>query len=293
MSSISRPSSGCVRNRDRQSFIQLRLILFVVGVLTFFNAASSQSREDPAQWTLEQKENFLREGKIVSEKALSVGVTNSLRATLEYKGMTHDAHIQTIDMSKKSVHTEKGMELNFRDFYGFNVAAYELDKLLGLNMTPPSVDRRYRGEHASFTWWVDNVAMMERDRIAKNIQPPDVENWNKQGCIVKIINQLIYDTDPNLGNLLITKDWKVWTIDRTRAFRMHKSLENPEVLNRCERKLLARLKELNLDILKEHLKDSLRSQEIEALDARRQLIIDHFESKIQEQSEEEVLFDLP
>lgn len=276
-------------------FIRLLLFVLILGAAGVLNTPTlwAQPIADPARLTLEEKEMFLREGKIVSQRPLSVGVTDSLRATLEYEGMTHDAHIQTIDMTRKSVRTERGMEFNFRDFYGYNVAAYELDKLLGLNMTPPSVDRRYEGKRAAFTWWVDDVAMMERNRIADNIQPPDVESWNKQGCIVKIINQLIYDTDPNAGNLLITNDWKVWTIDRTRAFRTYKKLENPEALKRCERKLLARLKELNLDILKEHLKDSLTSTEIEALDERRQLIIQHFEDKIRKQGEEEVLFDLP
>ena len=53
------------------------------------------------------------------------------------------------------------MELNFRDYWGYNIAAYRLGVMLGLDMIPPSVARRHRDKQAAFTWWVDGVMMDE------------------------------------------------------------------------------------------------------------------------------------
>jgi len=38
--------------------------------------------------------------------------------------------------------------------------------------------------------------------------------------VVRLFDQLIYNTDRNLGNLLIDKSWRLWMIDHTRAFKV-------------------------------------------------------------------------
>ena len=105
------------------------------------------------------------------------------------------------------------------------------------------------------------------------------------------MNQLLYDTDPNMGNLLITKDWKLWTVDRTRAFLPYTDLQNPDNLTKCERHLLARLRELNIEMLKEKLQDYLTKTELEGLDARRKLIVKLFDDEIAAKGEASVLYD--
>ena len=84
--------------------------------------------------------------------------------------------------------------------------------------------------------------MMELDRRQHKQAVPDVEAWNSQMYAVRVWHELIYDTDPNLTNLLITKDWQLWIIDFTRAFRWHKELRAPRNLVQCDRKLLAKLR---------------------------------------------------
>ena len=95
--------------------------------------------------------------------------------------------------------------------------------------------------------------MMEFDRHEKKIPVPqqELDSYNKQMYAVRVWHQLIYDTDPNLTNLLITKDWQLWIIDFTRAFRLHKDLRDPKDLVQCDRRLLARLRALDKDVLKE------------------------------------------
>ena len=70
--------------------------------------------------------------------------------------MTHDASIQAINDFKPVYATSMGTEINFKDTYKANIAAYRLGKMLGLaDMIPPSVDREVEGDASAVTWWVD------------------------------------------------------------------------------------------------------------------------------------------
>src|SRR5262245_149953 len=88
-----------------------------------------------------QIEAFLGAGKLSHERGTAKGVTNTRRVTLTDGTITHDAQIQNIDEYKAVFETPKGSELNFRDSWRYNVAAYRLDRLLGINMIPVSVKR--------------------------------------------------------------------------------------------------------------------------------------------------------
>ena len=132
---------------------------------------------------------------------------------------THDGQIQTIDDSKREFRTDRGVEFNFRDSWMFNVAAYKIDRLIGLNLVPPSVARTYKGTRGAFTWWIDDIKMDEADRFKEKLTPPDLDKWNQQMQLVRLFDQLIANVDRNLTNLLIGNDWNVWAIDHTRAFR--------------------------------------------------------------------------
>lgn len=237
-------------------------------------------------------EEFLVRARVVQKRELSTGVTNSQRATLDDGQQKHDAHIQTVDISKNSFQTLRGTELAFRDSYKFNMAAYELDKLLDLNMVPVSVERRVGGQQAAVTWWVDDAMMTELDRHKKKVQSPDLPSWNKQMYVCRVFDQLIYNTDRNLGNLVITKDWNIWMIDHTRAFRRMKDLQTPQNLVQCDRKLLAKMRELNSEVLKQKLGRYLSDVEIDAILSRRDKIVRLFDDKIAQTGEAQVLFDL-
>ena len=134
--------------------------------------------------------------------------------------------------------------------------------------------------------------MTELDRKKKKIQPTDLHSWNQQMYVCRVFDQLIYNTDRNLGNLVITKDWKVWMIDHTRAFRGMKDLRSPKDLVQCDRMLLAKLRELNKEILNKKLQTYLAPMEIQGLLDRRDKIVKFFEEQIAQKGEAAVLFDL-
>jgi hypothetical protein len=240
--------------------------------------------------TYDQQEAFLHSAKITAEKPSKKGVTGTVRVTMTDGKITHDASVQRINDRQAVFQGQNGStELNFKDTYLFNIAGWRLAKMLGIaDMVPPSIERQYQGTSASFTWWIDDVLMDEEERVAKKISPPDKDHWDKEIQVMRVYDQLMYNTDSNATNLLIDKQWRVWMIDHTRAFRMMKTLQDPKRLSLCDRNLLAKMKTLDAASLRKEMKDYLEPSEIKGLLARRDLIVKFFESK-----GESALYDRP
>jgi hypothetical protein len=247
--------------------------------------------QEPAR-TCTQMEEILLKGTLSGMRDLSTGTTVPKKATLEFENQRHDASIQTVDIHKNSFQTAQGTELNFRDSWKYNVAGYELAKILELNMIPPYVERKIKNQDASFSWWV-NDSMMEIDRMKNKVEIPDPQAWNKQMYAVRVFHELIYDTDPNLTNILITKDWQIWMIDCTRAFRLQKNVRDQKNLVQCDRKLLAKLRGLKKDELKEKLSRWLTKEEIDGVAARAGKIVEFFDKQVASKGEGAVLYDFP
>jgi hypothetical protein len=232
-----------------------------------------------ATLTLQEQEEFLQKAKVTKTRGVRTGITGTLRATLSDGRITHDASFQTIDEYKQKFEGTQGTEFNFRDSWRYNIAAYRLDQLLDLGMIPPSVERMYNGKHGAFTWWVDDVIMDEAARLKNKVAAPDARRWNEQMWHVRMFDQLIYNVDRNLGNLVIDKGWTIWMIDHTRAFRLLDTIKTPANLTLCDRRVIERLKALDRDTLKTTMKDYLAPAEIDALLKRRDRIVEHFETR--------------
>ena len=249
-------------------------------------------QENSLTLTREQMEEFLLTAEIIDSEEIPIGITRAQRATLSDGVLRHDAQIQSIDEYHSSFTAANGVrELNFKDTYKFNIAAYLLDKILNLHMIPVSVDRKVRGKNSAVTWWIDDVLMSESARLKQGIPSPDPNSWNCQMYIVRAFDQLIYNTDRNLNNLMITKDWKIWMIDHTRAFRMMTSLRTPGDLVKCDRYLLAGLRRLTQTDLEDRLQPYLTSMEIRGLLGRRDRIVELFEKAAAASGEPAVLYD--
>lgn len=251
-------------------------------------AAIPLSSEEPASNGLSEQEmeEFLLNAEIVNREQLPLGITRPSRATLSDGKLTHDAHVQTVDVYKDEFRWPDGrIERNFRDSNKYNIAAYRLAKLLGLDFVPVSVERKISREKAALTWWVDDVELMEKDRRERQIKPPNVADWNYQIHQIWVFGQLIQDTDQNQDNRLITGDWKVWIIDFTRAFRTHKKLTDPEKLVRIDRDFLQALRDLDLATVSGELRPYLTGPEVKALLARRDRIIEFFDGEVAKKGE--------
>jgi hypothetical protein len=246
------------------------------------------------QSTLLAKEDvrrFLLTGEIIKSEEIGKGLTHPWRLTLSDGSLTHDASFQDVDIrTQEAGFAGGGRELNFADSYHFNIAAYELACLLGIDeMVPVTVEREWRGKKGSLSWWLD-VKMDEEERLKQGILPPDTHAWNRQMHTLLLFSQLVYDTDRNVQNILISKDWKIWMIDFSRAFRTVRKLQDEKVLQKCERTLLDRLRGLARDDVARAVGDHLTKWEIDALMSRRDSIVACFDKLIAKKGESQVLF---
>lgn len=268
---------------QRRLFILLAFAgsLLTIGAQTAHPAARSGA-SDFDGWTLSQKEHFLLTAHIESENYAGKGVTHSRKAMLTDGRVNHAAHIQTIDVHMPLFKGKDGTEeRDFSDSWKYNVAAYRLAKLLHLaNMIPVCVEREIAGERAAVDWWADAVLMDEKERISRNISPPDVAAWNRQMATIRLFDQLIYNMDRSQENLLITTNWNVWMIDHTRAFRKWRTLRDAAAITQCSPELLHSLKALNRRDLDREVSSLLTPEQIDSLLARRDLIV----AKIQTES---------
>lgn len=269
-----------------------RSSVFVVILASVITPLAGMSGDD-SSLTKDQIKEFLRTAEVVKSKPSSKGVTHPSRLTLSNGSITHDASFQTIDEHKAENKFENGrVEINFVDSYKYNIAAYELAELVGMDdMLPVYVERKWEGKTGSLSWWLP-VKMDDADRVEKKIPVPDAykDKWNSQMAKIRVFDQLVYDSDPNLTNVLIGEDWTIWRIDFTRAFRTSKDLPAPKDLVRCERQLFERIKALRADELAARTKNYLNKSEVSAVMARRDKIVATFQALIAEKGEREVLY---
>ncbi|MGD9903729.1 MAG: hypothetical protein AB7U83_09675 [Vicinamibacterales bacterium] len=249
----------------------------LAGVVAVVMAAPAAAQ--PTAEVRAERERFLATARVVATRPVSTGITGTLRVTLDDGSRRHDASVQRIDETKTSFRAAGGKrEFGFRDTWKFNLAAYHVALLVGIETVPATVERSHDGDPASYTWWVDDVIMDEGSRQEKQAQAPDLRRWEHQLATMRVFDALIANTDRNKGNLLIDKDWTAWFIDHSRAFRRSREILNPTPLVRCDRRLLAALKGLDEASLKARTARWLTGDEIRALLARRDAIVARLES---------------
>jgi hypothetical protein len=264
-----------------------RLILATVLCLTCSRFVTAS---DEPTLNKEQIKQFLLTAKVVKSEHTKKGITDPWRLTLTDGTVTHDASFQSIDEHQFKKELARGTELNFVDSYKYNIAAYKLAELLGVDdMLPVYVERKWNGAEGSLSWWLP-VKMDEVERHKQNLKPPDADAWNNQMYKIRVLDELVYDSDPNLTNVVIGEDWKIWRVDFTRAFRLYKDLKDPKDIVRCDRHLFEKLKALDGNELMERTKPYLTRDEIKAVMARRGKIVEQFQKLIAEKGEKEVLY---
>lgn len=276
-----------LHRRTRARVLLVTALLACAAPPSFSQVVSPSS----AELTKEQMAHFLATARIVADTDIPVGVTRPVRLTLDDGRMRHDAAFSTVDeriaiMRFKNHKTE----LDFVDSYRYSIAAYHVAELVGLDhMMPVTIEREWQRRKGALTWWLDDV-MDERERLKKGVRAPDPEEWSGQVHRMRMFAQLVGDTDRNLGNILVDRDWKLWMIDFTRAFRRTPELLNVNDLQRCDRQLLARLAALTKEEVTERTKPHIGGAEIAALLARRDLIVARCAELVAERGEARVLY---
>jgi hypothetical protein len=166
------------------------------------------AQETVAVWPNgEEIEYFLKEAKITERKEIGTGITKPEKFTLELDGVVRHAVFKKVDKR--------------HDSWRFEVAAYELDKLLGLGMVPPTVKRKSKGRKGCLQLWVTGTTMQDFEG-----EMPDPEDWRRQVSIMWLFDDLIANIDRHLNNAMVSPDYRLILIDNSKTFRQNRKLLN-------------------------------------------------------------------
>jgi hypothetical protein len=270
----------------------LRVLVVTLAMLMAapWPAAAQTAASTASSPSVAEMEKFLLEGKVIKKVRTLKGVTDARQVTLSNGVLTHDAQIQNVNIEKALFDVgPKHTEVNFKDSYRYNIAAYRLSVLLGLDNVPMSVERVVEGKPAAVTWWLEDV-MDEGDRKKDKIEHANSRRAAEYYSVMYVFDELIQNRDRNAGNIMWARDSKMWLIDHTRAFRLGKDLLNPANLSRIDRTLLEKLRALAPAALTEAMGKTLTKSEIEALFHRRDLIVKRFDERIASLGEARVLY---
>ncbi|MCI0410219.1 MAG: hypothetical protein L0191_16955 [Acidobacteria bacterium] len=176
-----------------------------------------------------------------------------------------------------------GLRQGFWESHQAEVAAYELDKLLGLGMVPPTVVRQIEGKTGSLQLWVDGCREWQ-----ESAQEPQAVEQNPSISRTKTFDNLIGNWDRERGNILIDPGQNLILIDHSRAFIPEKKLSKSLPVQ-FDRNLVARMRALDRPQLARALR-GMSAEQIQGLLARRDLLLAHLDQLIKEKGEAAVLF---
>lgn len=231
----------------------------------------AQAGEDRSQ------EAFLLGAEIFERHSLPHGVTDAQQVTLRLGQHTEKAVFKQVHEAHPRPITGQRPEggLYFADRWEFEVAAYRLDRLIGLGMVPPTVIKSIHGSEGSLQLWIPDC-FSERDRVERHLDVPDHHGFKQAIARMLVFDALIYNTDRNQGNILISrKDGKVWLIDHSRAFRLDRALPPSVKKHRLKLSPALRrgLESLTVENLTGGVGGLLTREQIKAVIARRDRIL--------------------
>lgn len=230
----------------------------------------------PARLTDQQIEEILRSGDIVSVEEVGEGVTRPKRVKLRHGEIEIEALFKTestpIDASRRSQQTRL---INLSDRWQHEVAAYRLDRLIGLRLVPVSVEREIGGQRGSLQLWIDGL-INELKRGQESIAASGWCALSEQWPLMFVFDALIYNEDRTKQNITYSRDdWMLYLIDHSRAFRTLSG--RPKDLRKVDLKLsellAARLQTLDSANLNTALGGLLERSQIQALLKRRDQIL--------------------
>jgi hypothetical protein len=206
-------------------------------------------------------EAYLTSAELDRLEEIPVGVTKPQRGYFAAGGLVES-------MSWKAI--QPGRYSGFWESYRSEIAAYELDKLLDLQMIPPTVEKRVKGSLGAAVMWVKPVKSFKELGGPPSPPPIQLARWNKQIVRAKMFDCLIYNKDPNLGNWLVDPSWNLILIDHTRSFTADKKFAHE--LQRIDGELWERMKALTEEQLTQALGKWLDKRAIRGILARRDMM---------------------
>ncbi len=272
-------------------FFAFFLFIFVLGLcLPLFAQFKEEELSARETW-----EEFLKMAEIVDSSQpfkAREAVTRPWKLTLKKDGVTTNALWKN----------PQGRMKGFMEHWKWEIAAYLLDKYLGLCMVPPTVEKRFKGDRGSCQLWVD-YKMSLKEKFENKVKTPSYKifYWNRALFLQRAFDNLIANEDRHQNQFLITEDWRMLLIDHSRSFRTSKKFtkkliydekyhEGPRLMKQLPRDFYEKLKSLDAGILQETVGEYLTDKEIECVLIRKDLIVEWVEKRIKKMGKDKVLY---
>jgi len=275
------------KKMKQKSFLSMLLFLFIAQSYVAFGQFT------PAEIAQrEELEEFLKTAEIIKSEDIGEGVTKPLKLTLK-KG-----DVERYGVWKNPSGIQKGQ----LEGWQYEIAAYEMDKLLGLNMVPPTVERKLHGLRGSLQLWIESQ-FSDLEMREKGMSIPDSEllQWSKMKYLARAFDCLIANDDRTQQNMRYTQDWRTILIDHSRSFRSSKKftkklvfggkgIKGVKLIRYLPKAFVEKIKALNIDNIKNAVGPYLKDREIEAILKRKELLLNEIEEMIKEKGENKVLY---
>ena len=210
----------------------------------------------------DQLAEFLARSPVIAARELGKGSTRPLLVVLEKEGEVRRGVFKTVEGAS--------------DRYQHEVAAYQLDRALGLGMVPVTVLRTLDGQTGSLQAWVDGALDLEAAE-GYNLQFFDSEGKASQLALARVFDALIGNAGRKPADILgLVRREQVMLIDHSKAFSSSREL--PVTLDgqlTIPSRLAAALEGLNRAALVARLGKLISGEQIDALLARRDRILAH------------------
>jgi hypothetical protein len=223
-------------------------------------------------------EEFLRTAEVVAVEEIDWGVLKPKKVTLQKGPVRLNAAFK--------YYTGRNPMTGQWESWEAEIVAYELDKLLELNMVPPTVEKRVGDKKGSVQLWVEDC------RLWNDIQGQKAgrADWGEFVARMKVFDNLIRNTDRNGQNILIDSDWHPVLIDHSQTLNGGDILSGPELPEHFDRALVDRLRSLSYEELKPRLGDLIRDGQIKDIVKRRNKLMKYLDRLVAEQGEEVVYY---
>lgn len=218
----------------------IRDVVPVLGLLAGIALATVAIAAGPREWTEQpaawgngadaEIEELLLRGEIVEARDLGTGVTRPVKVRLRLGERTLEAIWKGIDQeyARTPTGSRRRDDLYFSDRWQHEVAAYRIDRLIGLGRVPPTVIRPLEGRPGALQAWVEGV-FTERDRVEQGVELADPGQFQRDRQLLALFDALIYNVDRTQENILIGKrDGAITLIDHSRAFRLRPQLPSKD-----------------------------------------------------------------
>ena len=221
-----------------------------------------------------QFEELLKTADPISSQELAMGDPVPKRVHLQQRQFELDAAWKPLPPSNDRTRGSSRGE----------IAAYELDKILGLNMVPPTVERIIEGRRGSMQLWISGCQLYAQFQG----RTPTTSDWSHQVSRMHLFDALIGNRDRNVANVLVDSNLEIVLLDHSLSFSNETELQNPPT--HFDRRLLDKLRALREDELQVRFKGILGGEDIRSMLKRRDALLAHLARLVADKGETAVLF---